>query len=369
VSFLQSELRFLALYAQIVPNFRLRAGHFAGLVHAIRTVGVSPSIFLNLMGICAATTSIVANAMFLLRQPAIIPVVFAVYGETAELPKLICYFTELCVFSMANCIACHRSGIDSILLDFIYNLTVCDSTIVTFRGTSFSLNLSVGGIDSLILPFLSPIISVDSSALISERFVKLVLATHRPEIALSMAKYVNAQVSSMQSQLRPVFPVGMSQAACVIEHVSASLVNRAFTILFWFKPDKLVAFETQQTVPLFTFTSVSTSFSLICSRDAMVFSFTSLDKQATSTCMQNMKSNSWQFMAFVHQRVSQEMSAVGLFAADQLGFCQEVQHVPFPPEEEISIAVGGSGPDTLIGLLGPFFISSLRLDEEELLSV
>jgi hypothetical protein len=169
---------------QNTADFHLTTMDIKLLVEMIKKVGSTSAVLVNIMNLCASTSSIGTNTLFLIKQPMAIPIAFAAFGESDELVNLTQHFINLCEFSPSNCIECHKSGIDCILLEFIRNFTCKGSKTVSFRGFVFELRFTRQQIDSLVLPLLMLIASVASNNAVAQGFINLVLEIKHPEICV-----------------------------------------------------------------------------------------------------------------------------------------------------------------------------------------
>ena len=369
IPIMQSSMKFINLMMQNM-EFHLRTAHVKQLVTIIKKVGVSESVMLSLMNLCACATSISNKALFLIKQPTVIPIAFAAFGESDQLRDLTSYFIELCKFSPTNCVECHKSTLDALFLDFIREYRCNNSKVVSFQGFRFVLDFEDRDIEELLLPFLSLVIHVYSDNVIGQKLMDLILSTKNPQTSICMAKFLSGQIASMRNRLSPVFKLGQRETCCHVSSVGSECFNSMFSFAFWMKVDNPISFESKSCTQLLSLKEMAQNgheLKLFLNRDSLYLSFDKTD--LSIQCLPGIKSNKWIFVGFVAKRFSQDQSAVGLFSSGQLGFCQEVDKIRFDPDVPIDVQIGGDGNDCFVGLVGPFILTDTIFDDEELESM
>ena len=364
---MHSSVRFTNLMIQKTTDFQLGPVHIRQLVNIVQKVGVSDSVLHSIMNLCASATSISNRTLFLIKQPAVIPIAFAAFGKSEKLRDLTSYFIELCSWSPSNCVECHKSGIDEVFLDFIREFRWNDSRKVSFHGFEFELDFEDQDIDNLLFPFLSLVIHTFSNNVIAQKFLNLVLDTRHPNTAISVAHVVHNKLASLAGTIRPTFALGQREPCCRAKIVRDSAFERKFSFAFWLKIDQPISFQVQDSTEILSLKNVDAEdehFQILLSRDALCISFkkTDLSRQA----IMNLESNKWIFIAVVVQLFAAGKSAVAVFNDGLFGFCIDTDRISFNPEAELDVTIGGNGTGALVALIGPSILTHTVYTEDDL---
>jgi hypothetical protein len=364
----QYSLKFVGLASQF-SSFHLNIECVKFLVETIRKVGATSSALLSLMSLCAGTSSMSLKTLFLIYEPEMILIIFAAFGESDQLHSIAVTFTELCKYSSTNCVLCHKAGVDLMLLDFIYNLFCKNENLVTCRGYSFRLNFQRSDVHSILFPFLSLIVSVQSNLVIADRFVRLVLAIEHAEISIETGKFLNSQMTQSRRKLTPVYPLGQSKPFCTVSNIPAQLLAHRFSFLFWIKIDVPVSCHSQTSTRVFAISNGQNHLmELFLNRDGLYLSAN--EAEFTPQCLFTIPSNTWTLLTFVAQKYQSNKIAVGLFLETDLVYCIDFPVIPLDLEGAMTLKLGGKGQGQKpFGFIGPFALSSARLDENQLVKV
>lgn len=364
-----------------IDETKLTSKQLRLVVNLIRKIeGNEPSLATKiiLMNLCAASVSLGNNALFLILRPSMIPLLFIAFGESSnsKILEILNMFNDLCDFSESNCIAVHESGIDTILLEFVYNYMINKENVVNFRGINFKLNFNEKDIFNSIFPFLSKIFTISANNVIVNLLNNLICSFEHPDLCNKVASFVLRMLMNQKTKISPTFPLGFKQCPLNITKVTPNIINKSFSFMTWVKVDRPIALQMSQSIPIITISDKSGNkktnnniFSLFINRGCLYYQF----NDRVELIYQQIQSNTWVFVGFVCQRTTQQMSCIGLFTELSMIYCDDVPAVFFPKELNLTISIGGpfqfddlnvtDNENKLGVLMGPFALFDKMLDD------
>jgi len=366
---LLNSLKFVSILSKNLDYFELDAKQTFELVQVIyHTEGITPSqsTYITLLNICASSSSILPSSLFLIRVPSIIPVFIASFGQSQLITSILLQFLNLCKFSKANCHACHRGGLDSLLIGVLKANTIEGPRIIKYRGFEFVLSISDEEIESVVIPLLSIICQEKSSSGIAFRFIGLVLNETDTNISSRNCRVLNSILS--YARMKPCFVLGTNEPFIINHDFSPNVINRVFTFCFWIKVDQPLALLYQDSIRIFTLgNTVESQLSVFISRGSLYFSY----KNSSCLCINEIPSNQWMFYSLSVQRSSNDVSSLSFFHDNEIDFCQDIPALYFDDEKLIA-EFGGYGKNTndnAFAFLGHFGFSGKLLTESSLSSL
>lgn len=358
------------------------------LIKKIEGNNPSQATKLSLMNLCAASVALGIDSLFLILRPSMIPLLFIAYGESDQLNDVLNMVNELCDFSETNCIAVHESGLDYILLEFIYNFMIKKDRAVNFRGIQFTLNFNETDIFNSIFPFLEKIFTVSANNVDISLLNNLICNFDNPNLCDTVSSLILRLLLKQKTKVSPTFPLGFKQSPLTMTKVSPNVINVSFSFITWIKIDRPISLQMSKSVPIITITDKShhnrTSninnsqatnvFSLFINRGCLYYQF----NDRLELINQQIPSNTWIFIGFVCQRTTQQLSCIGLFTELSMLYCDDVPCVFFPKESSLTITIGGTfqleetsdqvqlnenNENKLAVMMGPFALFNKMLDD------
>ena len=129
--------------------------------------GLSETTMNFLMSLIAGNKNTMNS--FIIRNPSFILLILNASSD--DISDLIANFYELCKFSIYNCIQCHKSEIDMVLIQLLYAYP----RPFKFMDCMFHCTFTLEQIHEIVIPFLSLIFTYSCSPQTVERFIGLIV--------------------------------------------------------------------------------------------------------------------------------------------------------------------------------------------------
>ncbi|OHT08042.1 hypothetical protein TRFO_23575 [Tritrichomonas foetus] len=375
-SLLQECFQFLSILSQVSTAFIFSSEMFQLLSEIIRSVeGNEPSLttqlkFYNLLSGANQSTD---DALFLIQAPQFIPLFLVAYSQSVKINKLIDFFSSLCKYSPANCIACNNGDLDFLLLQFLKH-----NKSFEFNGYKIDFLIDIEKSLDSILQLISLITHVKTNVVICDQLIKLTLPSSpyfKKNVANSILTIISSSIASEITKMHPIFNMVTNKLICQIKGVHDRDINNNFAVSFWVNLDIPQLMSTSESYCLFTLESAdkNTSFKVFMN-GASVFASYRKDGKGNKATPQNntisailsetVPSNEW-ILFTIDVRKSNGESIVYLYKfTDQIGFASfkgfafhsNRTKLTFGPAlyDKSSSSSENKNTNKIIGQLGPF---------------
>lgn len=356
-------LKIFSYIAQSFTHYNLSARHMNFLVQIIKINFQNDHfkyILSTLVNIAGMSNSLSHDTPYVIRLPSIVPLTLIPFGDTIFATKIISLLQKMTQFSQRNCYMLHEAGIDQILIDFLSS----ENNEITFRGCKFTLNVPK---DENIYSIIFGITSEISCFNIAMKLVKFMIDPPNIDFA---RKLLNSQITESNNHMKNQFQCGTDKPFCVLTDCPSMVFNKVFVFSFWVNIDIAASNVYSKEYTIIKITSENATFRLFYLRQAFFYLFTTKDEETTThkTYLCNFNKKGWTFCSFICQRFSLEKSAVGFFAKDSMLYCQEVQYMQFPIEDQLVLELGGNDEvdDFDFVTMGSFALGKTIISEEGL---
>ena len=211
---------------------------------------LSEATISGLLNIVSSSRAATTKAMFIIKQPIMINVLFSALKNEQQFKEIVELFNQLCHHSLHNCRACHEGELDLLLLEMIRHF----GEDFEFRNMTFSCRVSPETINSLVLPTATFIASFICSPQIAMEFISII----KPMPDRSFSDFAESTMNAIGSSLglasqypKTVTPLGESGTYVEITGVKASHLNSGFTVQFWLQVDCPAALLSQRCPTIF----------------------------------------------------------------------------------------------------------------------
>jgi len=199
---------------------------------AAEEIVVSELTLSGIIGILTKSRSSNITSMFLIQQPIIIRVLFSILRSEEQTKQFIELFTQLCKYSLKNCLMCHEGCLDLLLVEFLYSYP----NEFLFRGCTYNMQLPKDQAISITMPLLSTIYAVSSSNQIANRLLSVIVPNDNgifPCFSDQVMKELSLSLGLISKQPKITSHLGYTDSFITIEGVKASSINKGFTFQFW----------------------------------------------------------------------------------------------------------------------------------------
>ena len=293
------------------------------IIRATEGHDVTESTRTKLLCFLAASQSVNANFLSLIRKPSVLTLIFSIYTAGGLFKELFQLMMDLCNYSCFNCIMLHKGEVDLLLCEIIANFP----NSFTFRGCQIDNFVSGEECLQQVMPLLSRIMSYKSTPLVAERIMKIIAPQGDNFLPLSKDFFARL-IPAMRSlvTISPIsYPLGIDKKYYSMQGISAQELFSESTLTFWLKADPVLANQLNVKASIVRgFVNGKTLFELYL-RQMTLYCEIQLPDRVNSFHMMELPDSNWNCVCIVFRRgpASKKANApIQLKITSRLNKCQ-----------------------------------------------
>ncbi|OHS96451.1 hypothetical protein TRFO_37367 [Tritrichomonas foetus] len=305
-SFLTQTFQLFSQLSLTSASFELNHSQIQQISSAVRIVeGNDPSndTISALLGLIGLSRNVNSNAMFLIRKPSIITLLFSIIRSRSKLEDLLNFFNKLCKYSIFNVCQCHRGEFDFLLLEMMNNI----SKPFTFRGCSFDALVDIDLMKRVALPLLINIASIISSNAVATKLMRFI--SLRQELSVTILNNLNAKLSSLVKMSLHIIPVDFTgEPLFVIKGINSSSINQCYSMQMSLLVDKPLTVANNQKHIIFELDDPDDELkiSYLVSGDSIILQVSTDSNFSSCVLCQNFPNCTWMKISLIFCRIDND---------------------------------------------------------------